>query len=58
MSELDALRAWLTATGAPNWVVLVALLTSPWTWSERIRKRLGGVLDRVMPGGNQSNGTE
>jgi len=38
---------WLTATGAPNWVVLLALLTSPWTWAKAIRSRVGVILNRV-----------
>lgn len=38
--------AWLADTGAPNWVVLVALLTSPWTWTRQIRERVGPLLNR------------
>jgi hypothetical protein len=40
---------WLTATGAPNWIVLLTLLTSPWTWAKAIRSRFGTVLDRALP---------
>jgi len=38
---------WLTATGAPNWIVLLTLLTSPWTWAKAIRSRVGVILNRV-----------
>jgi len=36
---------WLTATGAPNWVVLVALVTNLSFWSRRVRARIGPLLD-------------
>ena len=42
---------WLAASGAPNWVVLVALLTSPWTWTRLIRERLSTVASKVGLGG-------
>jgi hypothetical protein len=52
MSDLvTQATAWLAATGAPNWIVIVALLTSPWTWADKIRKRVGPLLDSVLPGG-------
>lgn len=44
---------WLAATGAPNWIVLLALLTSPWTWAGQVRSRLGPALDRVLPVGGE-----
>jgi len=50
MSELiGATAAWLASTGAPNWVVIAALLTHPSVWSDEAIKRLRPVLDRVMP---------
>lgn len=52
MSSLTAVAVdWLASTGAPNWLLLLALLTSPWTWSNKIRKRVGPLLDMVLPGG-------
>lgn len=52
MSDLVTVAVeWLSATGAPNWIVLVALLTSPWTWADKIRKRVGPLLDSVLPSG-------
>jgi hypothetical protein len=51
-SELLAVASeWLASQGAPNWVVLLALLTSPWTWADKIRKRVGPLLDTVLPSG-------
>lgn len=50
MSDLLAVAIeWLAATGAPNWVVLLALLTSPWTWASQVRDRVGPLLDRALP---------
>ncbi len=50
MSELiGATAAWLASTGAPNWVVIAALLTHPSVWSDEAIKRLRPVLDRIMP---------
>lgn len=41
---------WLTATGAPNWVVLLALLTAPHLWAKQIKDRLTPLLDGYLPG--------
>lgn len=41
---------WLAATGAPNWIVLLALFTNPVFWSKRIRARIGPMLDAYLPG--------
>lgn len=50
MTELVASAVeWLAASGAPNWLVLVALLTSPWTWAREVRKRGMVLLDRYVP---------
>jgi hypothetical protein len=40
---------WLASTGAPNWVVIVALLTHPSVWSDEAVKRLRPMLNRVLP---------
>jgi len=59
MSESDLITAavaWLAADGAPNWVVFLALLTSPWTWARVVRKRLGSLLGRVLPGSDDATG--
>lgn len=50
MSEVVSVALeWAAATGAPNALVVVALLTSPSTWSRRavglIRQRLGATDD-------------
>lgn len=50
MSDVLAVAVeWLAATGAPNWLVILALLTSPWTWSEKTRSRIGPLLDTILP---------
>ncbi len=50
MSELIATTiAWLASTGAPNWLVILALLTHPSVWSDAMLKRLRPLLDRMMP---------
>jgi len=41
---------WLAATGAPNWLVLVALVTNLSFWSRRVRARVGPLLDRYLAG--------
>lgn len=41
---------WLASPGPPNWMFLVALLTQAAYWSERIKARVGPVLDSVLPG--------
>lgn len=42
---------FLAADIVPVWVFLVALLTQAAYWSERIRARVGPVLDSFLPGG-------
>lgn len=42
---------WLASSGAPNWLVLVFILTSPWSWARRVRERVGGLVDQLLPGG-------
>lgn len=50
MSEfLEATVAWLSSTGAPNGLVLLAFLTHPSVWTDAALKRLRPVLDRIMP---------
>jgi len=36
--------------------VLLALLTSPWTWARAVRKRAGSLLGRVLPGTDNATG--
>jgi len=42
---IESATSWATATGPPNWLFVVALLTHPKVWSESaiaaIKKRLG-----------------
>jgi len=53
MSELVAAAVdWLAATGAPNWLLLLALLTRPTTWATEAKGRVAGVLDMALPGGD------
>lgn len=47
MDIITATTAWLTNSDVPNVLLLLALLTSPATWSERITARVGAVLDRA-----------
>lgn len=47
---------WATNTDVPNALLVLALLTSPATWSERITNRIGPVLDRFGPGETAKNG--
>lgn len=57
----DLLRvalAWLADTGAPNWVVLAALLTSPWKWSKAVSKRIGPMFSKVLPSEQRANVAE
>ena len=50
MSELVGTTiSWLAATGAPNWIVIVALLTHPSVWSDEAIKRLRPMLNRALP---------
>lgn len=49
-SELvDVALEWLASTEVPNWMLLVALLTSPARWSDSVvgmvRSRFGGGPD-------------
>jgi hypothetical protein len=67
-TEITAATAdWLTNTGAPNALLLLALLTFPATWSKRLRERAGELLDRATGStssetaesdGSQENRTE
>jgi len=50
--DLAVAVEWLAATGAPNWLVVLALLTRPTTWAKEAKARVSGVLDMVVPGGN------
>jgi len=51
MGELIAAALeWAIAAGPPNWVFVLAVVTSPATWSNAVRKRLRPLLDRVLPG--------
>jgi len=49
---------WLAATGAPNWLVVLALLTRPTTWAKEAKARVSGVLDMVVPSGDAKATTE
>lgn len=40
---------WLTATGAPNWVVILTLLTAPHLWAKQIKARISPLVDRYLP---------
>lgn len=42
--------AWL-AHDVPLWAFLLALLTSPSKWAQRLSDRVDPLLDRVLPGG-------
>jgi hypothetical protein len=45
-APVDAALEWAVATGPPNWLFVVALLTRPSTWTSTVvdaaRSRLGG----------------
>lgn len=41
---------WATATGLPNWVFIVALLTAPHLWARQIKNRVTPLIDRYLPG--------
>jgi len=59
MSDLLAVAVeWLAATGAPNWLVLVALVTNLSFWSRRVRARIGPLLDRYLSGDSNSGGAK
>jgi len=49
---LAAAVEWLAESGAPNWLVVLALLTRPTTWAQEAKSRVGGVLDMVVPSGD------
>lgn len=54
MSDLVATATeWLAATGAPNWILLLALLTRPSVWAKQVRDRLTPLLDKVIPTGGE-----
>lgn len=53
---IEGAVAWMTQTGPPNWVFLVALLTAPHLWARRIKSRLTPLLNRVLPLGSGENG--
>ena len=40
---------WLAARGPPNWVFVLALITSPAAWSDAVRKRVRPLLERLLP---------
>ncbi len=42
---------WLASPGAPNWFVLLALLTRPSVWAKQLRGRLTPLLDKALPSG-------
>jgi len=55
MSDLVGVAVeWLAATGAPNWLVVLALLTRPTTWAQEAKSRVGGVLDMIVPNGDST----
>lgn len=37
---------WLSATGAPNWMVFVAILSSPFLWAGYVKKGAAYLWDR------------
>lgn len=46
MEWASGAASWATSTGPPNWVFLVAVLTTPSRWTNivmtRLQQRLGG----------------
>ena len=46
---VDVAVRWLAQTGAPNWLLILALLTHPATWGDALRSRGRPLLDRVLP---------
>lgn len=51
MTDLLApLLDWAAGTGAPNWVLVLALLTHPSTWTRAVLERVRPLLDRVLGG--------
>ncbi|QAS68867.1 hypothetical protein HFTV1-gp34 [Haloferax tailed virus 1] len=49
MMMIDGAISWLQATGAPNWVVIVAILTHPAYWAKQLKTRVSPVLNRYLP---------
>jgi len=44
---------WATANGPPNWVFVVALLTTPHLWASRISAVGTRLIDRYLGGGGK-----
>jgi len=44
---------WAAAPGPPNWVFVMAIVTAPAYWSDTVRSRVGGLLDRLAPRGDR-----
>lgn len=46
MTFVEGAAAWATSSGPPNWVFVVALLTSPSRWTSlvmtQLKQRFGG----------------
>lgn len=40
--------AWLTQP-VPLWALLIAMLTNPYAWSDRITSRLTPLLNKLLP---------
>jgi len=55
---IGAAFEWAVSAGPPNWVFVLALITTPATWSNMVRKRIRPLLDRMLPGkeGNSAGG--
>lgn len=52
MSEfVTAAVEWATNPGPPNWVFVLALLTTPAYWSDKVRKWVGRLIDKRFGGG-------
>jgi hypothetical protein len=45
---IDGIPAWFFQTGPPNWVFLVALLTSPSKWAKQAKR----VMKKPFGGGS------
>jgi len=59
MSDMLAVAVeWLAATGAPNWLVLLALVTNLSFWSRRVRARVGPLLDRYLSADSNAGGAK
>jgi len=59
MTPIDAALDWAVASGPPNWVFVLALLTSPARWSSAtvaiVRSRLLDVDDRPDRAGRRDD---